>query len=254
MSQFRYFLFEDNLLDLEVVDPIIKNKKEVYQVYYVISIKSLTNGRIYFDRYSVEKSLGKFLDSSKYLMYLDLEKTMPPFNVKGQFNSEIIQIAFVIETRDGKEIIRYNNYVKPKDPNGMNSRTCKFLNLNINDFYRKALSHLKVYNDLKRVLKKYHPAIVIYGKNDILSLQDFYKIHRLPSLMPYSRFINLASLISEYYHHSKELGLFKLYELYYEEHFTQIHDAFSDSLVTSYVYKAFKNDVVNGKYSLMGKE
>lgn len=253
MSQFRLFLFEGNLMDLDVVDPIIKQKKEVYQVYYVVKIKSLVNGRIYFDRYSIEKSLGEFLTSSKYLMFLDLEKTMPPFNYKGTFNSEIIQIAFVIATKDGEEVLRYNNYVKPKDPNGLNSRTCKFLSLNINDFYRKAANHLRVYNDLKKALKRYRPSIFVYGKNDILSLQEFYKIHRLPSLMAISRFVNLSSLIAEYYHHNKEYGLFKLYELYYGPHAIQTHDAYSDALVTSKVFRAFREEVLHERYTLMEK-
>ncbi len=247
MNKYKYFLFKNNLIDLEIVDPEVHFGYRVFNVHYITTIKSLTNGVTYFDRKSLVESLGTILTSSKYYMYLDLEKTMPPYNYKGNFNSEIIQLAFLLEDKDGNEVARYNNYVKPVINPYLNLRTSKFLNLDTKEFNQKSILPAKVYKDFKHFLKKYHPAIIVYGKNDILSLKDFYRFNRFESLMPISRIINISSLIVEHYHHDKELGLFNLYEMFYHKHFIQKHDAYDDAVITSFVYKAFVKDVLNQK-------
>lgn len=250
MSQFKYYLFPGNYLDLEIISPIKKGKFEAYQVDYFWRILSVNPRKIFFDRLKLEDSLGTFLEQPKYKLFLDLEKTMPPYLHKGYFVSEIIQIAYILLDKDDNEVLRYSSYVKPKSQVDINDRTCKFLDIRKKDFYKVAISPQKAYNIFKKIIKKYNPAIVVYGRNDILSLSDFYRLNRLPTLKYNTRFINLSSLISEYYHHSKEYGLFKLYEAYYHENMLQTHDAFIDAVVTAYVFNGFKKDVKNKVKSL----
>lgn len=99
------------------------------------------------------------------------------------------------------------------------------------------------YEDFKAVLLQYRPTVVVYGRNDSITLSSSYLLHKVPSLAPYMRFVNLSKLIKNYYNLKNDAGLFKLYQIYYENDDLQVHDAFNDSYVTKEVFQAFKNDV-----------
>lgn len=250
-KKIKLFLNPETYVNLVCLDDLsLRDYIYFYEVSYVNKIKYLVNNRTYYDIDFLEDGLKDFLKSHKNILYLDLEMTMPPYNHKGHFDSEIIQAGFILKNKDGHEVLRYNNYIKPTSDVALNIRTCKFLNIRKSEFYKKAISFYSFYKDFSRVLKKYRPTIIIYGKNDSIMLNKSYQNYNLPSLANISRFVNIASLIEEYYHHNKEYGLFNLYEMYHHKSFVQTHDAFEDAIVTEEVYKAFYNDVINKKYSI----
>ena len=55
--------------------------------------------------------------------------------------------------------------------------------------------------------------------------------------------LKFSKIIKNYYNLKNDPGLFKLYQIYYNNDNLQVHDAFNDSLVTKEVFKAFKDDV-----------
>ena len=95
------------------------------------------------------------------------------------------------------------------------------------------------------MITKYNPAIIVYGKNDSIVLNDSYDINSMPSLKNKTRFINILQLIKNFYELRNDPGLFKLYGIYYGIENSQVHDAFDDCVTTYKVFEAFKNDLIN---------
>ncbi len=248
MHTFKNYLNASNLLDIEVVEPKKYGKYYCYQAYYINKIKSLSLDKLYFSEDRNLLSLKYLLNNIRNVLVLDLEMTMPPYNYKGAFNSEIIQMGFILYNDKGEEILNYNNYIKAKSE--LNNRTSNFLNITKREFYKNAISYYKAYKDFNNVLKKYSPAIIVYGKNDILALKNSFNLYQLPNILTYRRVVNLASLIQSYYHHLNEYGLFNLFKEYYKTELYQEHNALSDAIVTYDVFKAFKNDVLNNRKSI----
>lgn len=245
---FKNYLNEGTLIDLEVMAPLTREKHYVYPVYYISKIKSLFLNKLYYSEERNNLSLKNLFKSIKNVLILDLEMTMPPYNYKGSFTPEILEMGYVLYDNKDNLKINYNAYLKTSTK--LNNRTSDFLNLEKKNYYKTSISFYKAYNELKKNLKKYKPAIIVYGKNDILTLKRTFAKYNLPNLLNYIRIINLASLISSYYHHKNELGLFNLYNLYYKKEEEQVHDALDDAITTYHVYKAFKNDILEGKKSI----
>ncbi|MCI5582491.1 MAG: hypothetical protein MR357_02095 [Anaeroplasma sp.] len=251
MNLFKRYLYVGNWIELEYDENhiVTKNKKCANVISYIYSLSGCgkLDNVVYYDKKSLNQSLSKFLKCLGNIMFLDLEMTMPSYNVKGKktFKPELIQVGILLLDGEGEEILRYSNYVKPKLSPVLSKRCEDFLNISANDFSLKAIDYEIFYEDFKEILENYSPVIVVYGKNDILVLNDSYDINGMPSLKEKTRFINLCQIIKSYYDLRNDPGLFKLYKIYYENQDIQVHDALSDSFVTSMVYKAFKDEVNN---------
>ena len=98
------------------------------------------------------------------------------------------------------------------------------------------------------ILFKYDPAIIIYGRNDKLVLNESYDINGVATLDNKTRFINLCQLIKTYYELKNDPGLFKLLSVYYDNTDVQIHNALADSEATRLVFLAFKKDILENKF------
>lgn len=248
MNLFKRYLYQGNWIELEYDEnrSVVKNKKEAFVVSFVYKLSALgkLDRIIYYDKSALNQSLSKFLRSLGNIMVLDLEMTMPPYNFKGKgFRPEIIQAGFIVLDGEGEEICRYSNYIRPTLTAGISKRVEDFLKISSEEFSFKAIPYARFYEDFKEILENYHPVILVYGRNDIIVLNDSYTLNDMPSLKEKTRFINLCQLIKSYYDLRNDPGLFKLYQLYYDHADTQIHDAFNDSEVTVKVFKAFKDEV-----------
>ncbi|MBE6137251.1 MAG: hypothetical protein E7176_02525 [Erysipelotrichaceae bacterium] len=248
MNIFKRYLYPGNWIDFEYDENrlIKKSGKDAYTVSFVYNLSSLSklHKRVYYDKTSLNDSLSKFLKSLGNVMFLDLEMTMPSYNFKGKgFKPEMIQAGFIVLDGEGDEICRYSNYIKPKLVSKLSKRVEDFLGISQEVFDAKAISYSQFYEDFEEVLDNYNPAILVYGKNDIIVVNDSYTINDMPSLKEKTRFINLCQLIKSHYDLRNDPGLFKLYKIYYDNDDVQIHDAFNDSWVTAKVFKAFKDEV-----------
>lgn len=248
MNIFKRYLYEGVYIDLEVDETKLVKKKRIsaYLVQYVNQVFTVSKYKrtYYYDQDKINTSLSKFLSSLGNIMFLDLEMTMPSYGFKGKdFQAEIIQAGYILVDNNGEEICRYSNYIKPVLQPDLSRRVQKFLNIDNFTFKSKAILYKDFYEEFDEVLSQYHPTIVVYGKNDSISLNNSYKIHHLPSLQSKTRFVNLCKLVKNFYNLRNDAGLFKLYQIYYQNNDLQIHDAFNDSEVTRQVFKAFRDDV-----------
>ena len=251
MNIFKRYLYKGNVIDLEYDENVVYKRKnrEAFLVSYVIRLYSTGkfDNVVYYDKNRLNKSLSKFLSSLGNVMILDLEMTMPSYTYRHiPFKPEIIQAGFLLLDPQGEEIYRYSNYIKPTLNDYISRRVFRFLSLEQSEFEAKAIPYKSFYKELAEVIEEYNPVIIVYGRNDILVLNESYSINGVPSLKNKIRFVNLCQLIKNYYDLRNDPGLFKLYQIYSGNNDVQVHDAFNDCEVTSLVFSAFK-DEVNGK-------
>ena len=246
-SLFKPYLYEGVYMDLEASDSerFTKNQIQAVVVEYVNEVftPSMNRRICHYSKRSIHTSLSNFLSSLGNIMFLDLEMTMPPYHYNHRFQPEIIQAGFLLVNGEGEEIFRYSSYIRPSLSKNLNRRVQTFLNIDEKTFFQKAVPYEKFYEEFNEVLTDYHPAIVIYGKNDSIILNQSYDLHHRLPLNSKTRFVNLCQLIKNFYDLRNEPGLFKMYQLYYDDFSIQLHDAFNDSEVTCKVFQAFKKEV-----------
>lgn len=249
MNVFKRYLYVGNWIDLEYDEE--KTTRRGPYLAYVISFvnrleaEGLYDHIVYYDKKDITSSLYDFLGSLDNTMFLDLEMTMPPYNFKGKgFRTEVIQAGFIIFDKNGEELMRYRNFIEPMITKTLSKRAEKFLGITNEEFIENQIPYLTFYNDFKEIIEKYNPAIVVYGKNDILVLNDSYLLHGVPSLKDQTRYVNLCQLIKSHYELRNDPGLFKLFQIYYDNEDIQVHDAFNDSEVTAKVFEAFREDIL----------
>jgi len=253
MNTFKRYLYQDNWIELEYDENYLSRKGQylAYRVSYVYKLEAIGkyDHITYYDKNILNNSLHKFLSNLGNTMFLDLEMTMPSYTFKGKgFITEVIQAGIEICDNDLNIIYKYSNYIKPKINKQLSKRAEDFLGISSTDFYDRAIEYESFYNSFNEMIYKYDPAIVVFGKNDQLVLNESYDINNLPSLVNKTRYINLCQLIKNYYELKNDPGLFKLFGVYYDNSEIQIHDALSDSEVTRLVFLAFRKDILDNKY------
>lgn len=249
MNVFKRYLYVGNWIDLEYDDShvIRRGQYDSYLVSYVNRLEAIgiKDHIVYYDKADISNSLYKFLGNLGNTMFLDLEMTMPSYKFKGKgFKTEVIQAGFIIYNPEGDEIMRYSNYIEPVIIKTLSKRAEDFLGITEEEFKEKCIPYLQFYKDFKEVLDKYNPAVVVYGRNDTIVLNDSYEIHKVESLKDKIRFVNLCQLIKTHYELRNDPGLFKLFQIYYDNDDAQVHDAFNDSYVTAKVFEAFREDIL----------
>ncbi len=247
-NQFKRYLYPNTYIELDYDEEktYIRNGISSYLVNYIHKIFqfNLFEKILYYDRNELNSSLLDFLNSLGNIMFLDLEMTMPSYNFSGKsYKAEIIQAGYILVNGSGNEIYRYNKYIEPYIHLDLSKRTLDFLKISNYEFHNVSIKYNEFYEEFKLIMERYQPAIVIFGKNDKLILNESFKIHKKNDFKDNIRYINLSKLIQGYYNLSNEPGLFKLYQIYYENTDIQIHDAFNDSFVTMKVFEAFKKEV-----------
>ena len=70
--------------------------------------------------------------------------------------------------------------------------------------------------DFKNILDTYRPKMVVWGKNDIVALNESYKLHDLLPLTNEYDF-DLLTLHKDYFNLNQDIGLFKAYETYFPQ-------------------------------------
>lgn len=247
MNLFKRYLYVGNWIDLEYLAK--KEKKGMYLAHTISSIYKIEafgklDHIVYFDKSNISSSLTKTLKSLKNVMFLDFEMTMPNYKSQAKgFKAEIIQAGLVIFDDKGNEIKRYSKYVRPTLFGKLSKRVLDFLSIDFDIFENTSITYYEFYNDFLKILEEYNPAIIVYGKNDSIVLNDSYTINGLPSLKNRTRFINILQLIKSFYDLKNDPGLFKLYNVYYELDNEQVHDALDDCYKTYLVFKKFLNDL-----------
>ncbi len=236
---FFMYLRKGVLVDFEISN----RKKKIgiysfYQVAHFNQIISLYPFYVHYDIKQMRLDMKEVLNSYKHYLFIDFEMTMPGYHDR-VFRPEIIQVGYVIAEAQGKILHEDGYYIMPKQHQTLSRRTKKFLNLDEEKFFSEAVTYDVFYQKLKKLLKKYQPKLVVWGKNDITAMNDSYQLHEQKPLTDEKQFVDLLKLHKDYYNLRDDLGLFKAYKTYYNVDFDQAHDAKDDALVTKYVFDAF---------------
>ncbi|MGE4571789.1 MAG: exonuclease domain-containing protein [Candidatus Izemoplasmatales bacterium] len=232
----------------------VKKETRIYKdflVQNVVSIDKVLSPRgnqptVFYDISMIKTEIKKLINQERYRLFIDFEMSMPPYQNYNKFISEIIQVGFVLTDARGKEIQRYNAFVKPKLFPKLSKRTLKFLDLSQDD-----VDHGTKFEDLYQILyninQEYQPIIYVWGKNDKSELSKLNRIHDLDDFINDMQFVDLLSLHKTYFRLKNDLGLFNAYNMYAKEDLNQQrHDALEDAMVTKDVFYWFK-DVCNHK-------
>ena len=95
------------------------------------------------------------LEGFEYLLFLDLEMTMPPY-FKGPFEAEIIQAGYILRDSNGEILIQDGLFIKPTKYPKISPRTEKFLKLD-QTYYDSALDYRTFYDRLRDIIEVYNP-------------------------------------------------------------------------------------------------
>ena len=257
----EYFYLQNNLVKKfkrylhsgRFISFMVSDDKKVYRgisarkVEYFIKIirKSRVKQETYYDIDVIKSGIKDLINSLDNLMFLDLEMSMHDFDALPNFKSEIIQAGYIITNKEGKELETKSFYVKPSLFTKLTKRTKKFLDIDEQDL-EKGLSYKEFYDKFRKSLEKYHPTILVWGKNDIIILKESYILNGMEDLNEKFNFINLLQIQKNYFNLKNDLGLFNALKIYSGEDYEQVHDALEDARVTKEVYFLFKK-IINRK-------
>lgn len=220
-----------------------------YDVILFVKMVRKTKRRIfvYYDIDTIKEGVVNLLNKEHNRMFLDLEFTMPPFSNGNEhrkdFNAEIIQYGLYIENRDGVFLDCDSALVKPINRQGLNARTYQFMHVSPSAF-RKAISYNDFYNNLKYYMETYNPVIYVWGKNDMIVIENSYQLHHVEPITKRKDFINLMQIMKNYYGIKYDIALFKALQMFDSDSEVQEqeHNALDDAYMTMRVFHRFKQD------------
>lgn len=244
MKKFKKYFYEGTLVTFVCDDECIKRHKVMsYAVAYFKEIATPTKFGIiiHYSKESIARELKDFINSLDNLMFIDLEMSMPGYNDNKDFLIELIQASYIITDNKFDTITQHDFHIVPTINKFLTDRCEQFLNITYDQLLFKGVEFPKFYEQFKKDLKDYNPTIIIFGKNDRMFLEKAYKTNECESLQAISRFVNLSQLLKNYYDLTQDPGLFKSYEIMYNDSLpAQRHDAYEDAYYTYLVFKKFK--------------
>lgn len=241
---FLDYLEKGHLVEFEINDfvkPI--GKMKYHQVSYFTKIERLTPYQVLYDIEVLRNDMRNVISKYQHYLFVDFEMTMPGYQAES-FQAEIIQFGAVLTDNIGQTILEREYYIKPK-LHKLSMRTIKYLDLHLDEFNNQAKDFEYFYLDLKDIISKYEPKIVVWGKNDIIVLNKAYESNNLLPITNEFDFFNLLVLHKDYFNMSQEIGLFKAYQTYFPDKNIkpQKHDAKDDANVTKAIFFEFLKEV-----------
>ena len=230
----------------------VNEEKKKYGEFYcndITSFDKVVEGRIkerkvYYNIDTIRKGVRRLLDNNKYKLFLDLEFSLPSYYQTKRHIPEIVQYGIVLESPNGDIVFEDGSLVNPLRKYALNLRTYKFLKKSKEDF-DNACSYIEFYQLLEKVIEEYDDLkIIAWGRNDILTMEQSFKLNRLKPLDIRNRYMNLMQVVKNYYNYKTDLGLFTTYEgMTGIAQIDQSHDALEDALMTREIYHIFKKTV-----------
>ena len=155
----------------------VQKKSRVYKGHTVNNIISIDkvlspdkkNPKIYYDISIIKSGVKQIVNKKRNKLFIDFEMSMPPYTNYKTFQSEIIQVGYVLVDELGFEIERYSSYIKPKLYPQISKRTVKFLHIDQADI-DTGIDYKDFYMRFTKLNHDYNPMIFVWGKNDQLEL------------------------------------------------------------------------------------
>ena len=233
----------------------IKLELKKYGQYYAYEIvnfikviePSFREKRIYYDILTIKKDIKKLINKTKNKLFIDLEFTLPAYYQSIPHVAEIVQYGIIVDNNEGEVLFQDSNLVKPLRKYGLNSRTLSFISRKREEF-DNAIEYEEFYNLLESCIKKYKSKIIVWGKSDILTLEQSFILNKVKPLDLRKNHINLMQVIKNYYNLKEDLGLFNTYQEYTNSSLEeQTHDALEDAVITRKIYRLFKEKINSEK-------
>lgn len=222
----------------------IIGKVKAYEILCFLKLQEVhrKNKLIYFDIKNSKKTISSILNKKSNRMFIDLEFSMPPYQYTRRFVSEVIEYGIIIESCDGEVLYSNKSYINPLNEKGITDRTLDFLGIT-KDKFNDAIEPIEFYTLLKSLMAEYDPVIYVWGRNDFLMMDSFYKLNEVEPIIPRSKYVNLMQLLKNYYGLKNDVGLFNAINLF-DDSFNdeQIHDALNDAEVTCMIFHYFKKE------------
>lgn len=250
--EFGPYFFERPYLFVEV-----KEEKKIHGKYAVHEVTMFnrivqpsyynrTKERIvYYDMDSIKRGVKELVNESHKRMFIDLEFTMPAYYQTMPHTQEIIQYGIIIEDENGNIIFEDSSLVSPSKPYNLNGRTLKFLSRKRSDF-NNSVNYKYFYDVLKKCMDEFEPKVYVWGRSDILAIEQSFVINKVEPIEIRKHHINLMQVMKNYYNLKDEMGLFQTYqEMSNVQMEPQVHDAFEDALLTREVFRLFKDKINN---------
>jgi inhibitor of KinA sporulation pathway (predicted exonuclease) len=244
ITYFKAYLFKKPYVFMEVEDKyVIHNYHKCREINHFIKIVQPTRkgNEIYYDISVIQEGVKSLINKPHYRLFIDLEFSLMSPLSRGV--SEIVQYGFILEDENGNMIMEDSALVKPLNKKSLNIKTLLFLSRSLEDF-DNACEYIEFYQLLSNIIDKYDPKIYAWGQNDILALENSFKLNHLKPLDIRNRYINLMHVIKNYYSYKQEKGLFSTYqEMTHTEETSQIHDALEDALIEREIFYMFKQEI-----------
>lgn len=228
-----------------VVDNTSKKRRGVnaFTVHHFTKILGLRyrKPKVFYDASKINQQIAQTIASHMSKLFLDLELSMQPFEKGKAFTQEIIQAGMILEVH-GKVITEFNRYIKPQTTSTLSDRTKQFLGLT-DEVLEEALTAAQFYEEFHTLLQTYRPQIYVWGRNDFLSLDVFYKLLKRPSITKRHHFVDVMKLIKNYRNQKNDIGLLTCAMEYGYVVDTQRHDAYEDALMTRYITNQFLGQI-----------
>ncbi len=221
-----------------------ENPAKPYQKYTISDLIKITKNTrrktvTLFSHDRLSSQTKQFINTLKNKLFLDLEMSMHPYHFQKDFVQEIIQAGYVLVDENDQVIQKYMAFIKPARHKKLTKRTLKFLDLSQDDV-DKGIEFETFYNHFIQLLNDYQPAVIVWGKNDHLALNETAEVNDLPAVSETTRFVNLLNLHKNIFRLKNDLGLLKAYNLYGHESDDQRHDALEDAQMTMKIFNGFK--------------
>lgn len=244
LKEFKPYLAKKPMVILEVSEEkVVVDNISCFNLEYFtkIMIPSGKYTKVYYDINDIKNNVKSLVNSLNYKMFLDLEFSWPiPYS---HMPAEIVQYGYVIEDKDGNVIEKSSSLVRPLRNTSLNKGTLEFLHHEYSDF-DNACPYIEFYQLLEQKIRDYDVKIIAWGRNDIIALEQSFKINHLHPLDVRNRYINLMQVMKNYYSFKKEMGLFATYqELTHGEDQEQAHDAMEDAMIAKEIFDIFKTNI-----------
>ena len=244
MKDFKHYLFKKPYVFMDVKEEYeIYNYHRCREIDHFIKIVLPTRkgNEVFYDISVIQDGVKALINKPQHRLFIDLEFSLNSPLSKGV--SEIVQYGLILEDEDGNVILEDSSLVKPVNKKALNIKTLLFLSRSLEDF-DSACDYIEFYQLLDNIIEKYNPKIYAWGQNDILALENSFKVNHLKPLDIRNRYINLMHVIKNYYSYKQEKGLFSTYqEMTNTEETSQIHDALEDALIEREIFYIFKKEI-----------
>ncbi|MDR2867350.1 MAG: hypothetical protein LBV55_01640 [Acholeplasmatales bacterium] len=250
-SVFGHSLLDGQIVALTITENTkIINHIRMYQIGSFLTISYPNSSKILYNAQALQRKVYEVLKNNSYYLIIDFEVSMARFREKN-FQGQILQAGYLlVKLGQGeqnvlsgaqytKEIRRDNLFLKPTNMDIHNPKIFNLIRASKEEYFRLCVDYMVFYEQLKTIMKEYNPKIVIWGANDIQTLNNSYLFNQVEPLTTKDNFINLLKLHRDFYNLTDDLGLYSAYNLYYDSSHVQDHDALNDALKTAFVLDAF---------------